>query len=236
MINNALQCGPYRAELARETRTQILDFLQPDAVDALFQCLCRDVPWQLAEHDNGESTTLAASVYGALSVSERAQRLQLAYDKARHGFQFAYESYPMIEAAKQGKDPNLLLHVVLEFLNSLEFLQFARWLTADPSIERVSAQATRYRSGHFLTAHDDQVASEGRQFAYVINLTRRWQADWGGMLHFLAHDGEIAASYLPRHNSLSLFRVPQMHVVSLVTPWAMEDRYAITGWFSRASS
>jgi Rps23 Pro-64 3,4-dihydroxylase Tpa1-like proline 4-hydroxylase len=28
-----------------------------------------------------------------------------------------------------------------------------------------------------------------------------------------------------------MFRVPQSHTVSLVAPWAGEDRLAITGWF-----
>jgi Rps23 Pro-64 3,4-dihydroxylase Tpa1-like proline 4-hydroxylase len=34
-----------------------------------------------------------------------------------------------------------------------------------------------------------------------------------------------------RWNALSIFRVPQPHLVSLVSPWAGENRIAITGWF-----
>ncbi len=39
---------------------------------------------------------------------------------------------------------------------------------------------------------------------------------------------------MPHWNALSLFKVPQAHSVSLVSPWAGEPRYAITGWFLRA--
>ena len=40
-------------------------------------------------------------------------------------------------------------------------------------------------------------------------------------------------TFVPLWNSLSLFRVPQPHVVSLVEPWAGSPRYSITGWFRR---
>ena len=60
------------------------------------------------------------------------------------------------------------------------------------------------------------------------------EADWGGLLHFLDPTGQRAVdTFTPVWNSLSLFRVPQMHEVSLVAPWAGSPRYSITGWFRR---
>ena len=43
----------------------------------------------------------------------------------------------------------------------------------------------------------------------------------------------VVDTFVPLWNSLSLFRVPQPHVVSLVAPWAGSPRYSITGWFRR---
>jgi Rps23 Pro-64 3,4-dihydroxylase Tpa1-like proline 4-hydroxylase len=36
---------------------------------------------------------------------------------------------------------------------------------------------------------------------------------------------------MPGWNMLSLFRVPQRHQVTLVSPWASRPRHAITGWW-----
>ena len=127
-------------------------------------------------------------------------------------------------------DEGLLLHRLLEFLNCPDYLAFARALTGDARVRRMNAQATRYRGGHFLKLHDDFNAEEGRLYAYVINLTHEWKADWGGLLQFLDAEGRVIDTLMPRWNSLSIFRVPAPHVVSLVAPWAEGERLAVTGW------
>jgi Rps23 Pro-64 3,4-dihydroxylase Tpa1-like proline 4-hydroxylase len=231
VINNDLDFNPYRQQLAQRSRVQIPAFLQDSAAERLRDCLQHDVPWTLAERSGGEPRTIAAADYAALPESARQELLAAAYTAARSQFQFVYESYMMVRAAKEGRDPQLILHAILEFLNSEDFLGFARWFTGEPSINAVNAQATRYRAGHFLTRHVDQHSSEGRLFAYVINLTPRWDTDWGGLLQFHDNTGQVIETLSPRWNSLSMFRVPQSHTVSLVAPWAGEDRLAITGWF-----
>ena len=126
------------------------------------------------------------------------------------------------------------LGAVLAFLNSPMFIEFARYLTGDPAIRMVSAMAVRYRPGHFLRLHHDRIADEDRAFAYVINLSPEWKPDWGGLLEFLdPAERQVVETFTPHWNSLSLFRVPQPHQVSLVAPWALAPRYSITGWFRR---
>jgi SM-20-related protein len=230
MISNALDFDRPRRELAAAGRTRIDRFLQESAAERLLACLQHDVPWTLAERIEGASHTLEAAAYAALGDEQKQARLQAAYGRAEDAFQYAYDSYPMVEAAKEGRDPGLLLHRVLEFLNSPDFIAFARWLSGD-AITHVTAQATRYRRGHFLTLHDDLEASEGRRIAYVLNLTAAWRADWGGLLQFVDAAGDVETSWVPRYNSLALFRVPQSHLVSQVCPWAANDRLAITGWW-----
>ena len=134
-------------------------------------------------------------------------------------------------AAQEGWDPDLGVRFILPFFNSPEFIKFARYLGDDVAINAVIAQCTRYQPGHYLLPHNDEEANEGRRLAFVINLSREWKPDWGGQLQFLDPDGNILQSFLPRWNSLSLFRVPQTHQVTLVAPWAAQPRHAITGWW-----
>jgi Rps23 Pro-64 3,4-dihydroxylase Tpa1-like proline 4-hydroxylase len=229
MINNALDVDHWKQQLATRSRVQIPDFLQTDAAEALRDCLAREVPWSLAERSEGESRTRGRE--HALDDAGYGEVLETAYRNARDAFQFVYDSYMLARARKEGWDPDLSVHVVLEFLNSPDFIEFARYLTGDDAINAVNAQATRYRPGHFLTPHEDIHSGEGRRYAYVINLTPRWQADWGGLLQFIDADGNVIDTLMPRWNALSIFKVPQMHQVSLVSPWAGEHRLAITGWF-----
>lgn len=230
MINNDLDVDHWKAQLAARTRVQIADFLQVEAAEFLRDCLAHQVPWRLAERsDNAASRTHGREA--ALDEAAYREVLEAAYRSARESFQFVYDSYMLGRARAEGWDPELPLHGVLEFLNSPDFLEFARYLTGDDAINAVNAQATRYRPGQFLTPHDDRHSGEGRRYAYVINLTPRWKADWGGQLQFLDADGNVIDTLLPRWNTLSIFKVPQSHLVSLVSPWAGEDRLAITGWF-----
>ena len=57
--------------------------------------------------------------------------------------------------------------------------------------------------------------------------------DWGGILQFLDRDGHVADGYVPVFNALNIFRVPQLHNVSSVVPFAGHARLSITGWFRR---
>ncbi len=233
MISNELDIEPYRARLRALGRVQVPGFLQEDAARRLHDCLREEVPWETAQRtDAARAPGLPDSAEPG--TVEDAALLQAATDRARDGFEFYFDRYRMIDARRDGRDPQLVLHAVVDFLNSEPFLAFARHLAGDPDIRMVSAIAVRYRNGHFLRVHNDRAPDEDRACAYVINLSRDWQPDWGGLLQFLdPGEQRVIDTFTPAWNSLSLFRVPQPHVVSLVTPWAREPRLSITGWFRR---
>lgn len=227
MISNELDIAPYRARLQQHGRVQIRDFLQDSAAERLRECLERETPWEVAQRaDLPDGSPVA-------KPGDDGELLRCAYERAKTGYEFVFDRYRIVDAVREGDNPGLLLHAVLEFLNAPQFLEFARLLTNEPRIRMVSAIAVRYRAGHFLNAHNDSAPDEDREFAYVINLSRNWKPDWGGLLQFLGDPHTVAESFTPRWNSLSLFRVPQMHQVGIVAPWAGDDRYSITGWFRR---
>lgn len=231
MFNESIDIAAVRARLAREGRTQVADYLQPEAAERLRHCLREDVPWTLALRDGDGPRTIDSDTYAAMSPEALETLLRdIARSACGGEYRFAYDSYMMVRAYKEGRDPDLLLHRVLEVFNSPDYIAFIRALTGDDGIHRVNAQATRYRRGHFLRYHTDIDSEEGRRYAYVLNLTREWRADWGGLLQFIDEQGRVVETFLPRWNSLSLFKVPAGHAVSLVAPWAGEERLAITGW------
>ena len=233
MINNDLLLEPLRARLRAHGRVQIPGFLQEPSALRLHQCLREEVPWETAQRSDA---VLADGQDRSPPPGSAEDEAALAATclRAREGFEFYFDRYRMIDARRDGTDPQLVLHAVVDFLNSPQFLEFARQLTGDPAIRMVSAIGVRYRAGHFLRAHNDLANDEDRAFAYVINLSRQWSPDWGGLLHFLdPEQRRVVDTFTPLWNSLSLFRVPQPHVVSLVAPWAGSARYSITGWFRR---
>lgn len=233
MISNEVEFEPYRLRFARYGRVQVPGFLQDSAAERLHLCLRDQVPWTLAERSDGKARTIAAAEYASMSPEARQALYARAYQEARTGFQFVYDSYMLVRARQEGRDPELMLHVVLDFMNSPEALEFARWFTGIPDIVAANGQATRYLPGQFLTRHDDENHKENRGAAYVINLSKDWNSDWGGLLQFHDAQGGIAETLLPLWNSVSMFKVPQSHSVSLVAPWAGQPRLAFTGWFMR---
>ena len=112
-------------------------------------------------------------------------------------------------------------------------LALLRRIIGDDSIARVDGQATRYLGGHFLTAHDDNVTGKNRVAAYVLSLTPAWRTEWGGLLQFHDNAGDVSGAFAPCFNALHLFRVPQLHSVTYVTPFAGAPRYSVTGWLRR---
>jgi Rps23 Pro-64 3,4-dihydroxylase Tpa1-like proline 4-hydroxylase len=223
MINNDLDIAPYQRTLAETGRVQLQNFLQADAAERLADCLRREVRWSTAERGQPDSPAWTNDV--------ARRRMPDAYRRAASGFHFVYDRYVIVEAMREGRDPQLVLHTVLAFFNSPPYLDFIRELTGDTSLAMVGAQATRYLPGQFLRVHNDSHDQEARRYAYVLNLSRRWEVDWGGLLHFVDEDGGHEAAMLPRFNSLSLFKVPAQHFVGVVAPWAQEPRLAITGWW-----
>ena len=232
MINNDLRIESYRARLGAVGRVQIPAFLQESSAERLRQCLSREVPWEPGQRS--DRPPLLPSTAQELSPPQQDRaRLMEAVRRAMSGFEFFFDRFKMIEARRDGMHPELVLHVVVDFLNSPQFIEFAQELTGDRHIRMVTAIAARYRPGHFLNLHNDKAGDEDRAFAYVINLGKDWQSDWGGLLQFVDGGNDVVETFTPHWNSLSLFRVPQLHQVSLVAPWAKQDRLSITGWFRR---
>ncbi len=233
MINPRLPVADLQARFARDRRIVVDEILAPDAAEALYQCLLREVPWEIVFRRGREVVTLTAADLRRLPQQQLDQLMSDVQRQAQTDFQFLYWKFSMVDAYQRQVLPQLLTHRLLEALAAPATLELLRQITGFADIKRVDAQATLYRPGNFLTRHtDDHDGAYIRRAAYVIQLCKDWQADWGGLLHFLDARGDVTHTFVPRFNSMALFAVPTPHVVSTVAPFAPGPRFGITGWFT----
>ena len=233
MLNQDLDIQRLAAGFQNRGRIRIPQLLKSSHAEAIKHCLIENVPWTLAYRSDGKSQTLAYQQYSVMGSAEREQLRQLALQDAQTGFSFFYDSYMMIPAYLEKRDPDLLLHRMVEFLNSPILIDFAQRVTGDKRICKADVQATCYRAGHFLTTHTDVLEEDGRLYAFVLGFTEFWRADWGGLLMFLDDTGVVTDTFVPAFNNLSIFAVPIPHNVSLVMPQVTAGRYSLTGWFRK---
>ena len=210
-------------------RIQVRDFLTEEAAREIREILARATPWEIAWQagEDGPNAIRAAEVRDKRAPVAR----QTAEAAGRGEYAFQYARYPMLDAYLEKWAPGGPHDLLLEHINSEDFLSFIRKVTGIDTIRKGDAQATLYAPGHFLGRHIDSHVAEGWRVAYVLNLAGDdWHPDWGGYLTFLDDDGDIIEGWRPRFNTLNLFAVPQSHAVSYVPPFAPPQRFAITGW------
>ena len=226
-----------RARYAASGRVHVPGVLVPEQARVLAEHLAGRSDWRLIFNRGDELFEFDQAARARISPAQLAG-LQAAVENAgRQAFQYHYENIRVPDRAAERAVHADLLTRLADFLNSAPFLGFARRLLACDDITFADCQATCYRRGHFLNTHDDAVAGKNRVAAYVLNLTPGWRAEWGGQLQFLGADGHVAEAFVPQFNALNLLRVPQPHLVGMVTTLAPHDarRVSITGWLRRGA-
>jgi hypothetical protein len=226
-INPDLDRAALRAEYESEGRVRVYGLLEDGAIQ-LYEHLLERSDWiHLINGDSG-ILELDPAAKAALSPEEWAGIEAAAHARVKDHFQYRYEAV-RVNAAEQEKIEDPLADFA-RFMQSAELLAFLRDVTGHDELAFTDGQATAYGPGDFLTGHDDDVAGKGRLAAYVFGLTPYWRLEYGGLLLFHGPHDRTASGNVPRFNVLDLFRVPQQHSVSMVTPAAPHRRFAITGW------
>jgi len=237
-LNPKLKPDVWAKAYARDKLVQIPDVFEPELADEIEAVLRGQIQWRLvfAEADptapGGESVArLTQQDIASLGRDAVAKRIGQVMERARDNYGYLYNAYPMIEAYTSGWDAEHPIHLLTEFLNSAEFLEFGRQVIGVDAVTKADAQATFYTRGNFLTRHVDEGHDDERRAAYTLGFTRRWEPDWGGLLMLLDGNKDIERAFLPRFNMLSIFDGRRIHSVSAVSPFAGDGRFQITGWF-----
>ena len=225
ILNPALDVKQLAKDFAVDRRLRIDGILRADKAEDFARTVEGDVAWKTFFNVGGKN--FAVTPQELLSIDpEEQQKLQAdMINHARQGEGFIYQGCHL------PRDDGSVLADILAEINSDAVLNFIRELTNDNEITHADGQCTQYLPGHFLTRHQDILESEQRRYAYVINLSRQWHPDWGGLLQFFEPDGTPRDSWSPGFNVLSIFATPHIHSVTYVTPFAGNPRNAITGWF-----
>lgn len=218
---------------ARSGIIRIGDLFDAEVAEALHRHLETEIEWCRTVSQGETAWDLTPVAIAAMAAGKDKELIASVHKTASDSFQFLFDSLIVSDDAQARKARGLLLDRVVEALNHPTSLEAFRAITGEPAIRLVNGQATQYLPGHFLTSHDDGIDGEDRVAAHVINLTKGWRADWGGLLQFHNAGGDVPLSLKPGFNTLHLLRVPQVHSVSYVAPFAAAPRYAITGWLRR---
>lgn len=218
--------------LARTGRAQVVDLLaEPYALH--LQSAASDAVFNVVTQRAAGHVDLPAAWLDSLEPGQKQALGQAVQAAATDGFQYLFDNHPIHDLVQAGAaDP--VWRDLLAFLNGEPFLDLMRDVTGERRIAMADAQLTRFRRGHFLTAHDDTAEGKNRLYAYVLGLTGQWRIDWGGLLAFHGEDGNVAEAFTPRFNTLSLLKVPTTHSVTQVALSAGGDRLSITGWLRGA--
>lgn len=231
MLNEDLDIDALAAEFRVDGRIRIRNFLQSDIADRIRDDCLPEVPFELVYFDDGRNRVAGEAEMAVLTEQQKKKLNKRIMAAASQGMGFLYNGY-MMKRARQGVSENLkFLHEVFEYFNSDEMLAFINQVTARDDLKSADAQYTRYLPGHFLTRHRDEVQSKERRVAYVLGFSQSWHPDWGGLLQFYEEDGRPRDAWVPGFNSLSLFDIGHIHAVTYVTPFALEPRLSLTGWF-----
>jgi SM-20-related protein len=242
MRNDAIEIDPALDPAAMTSafkslgRLHIPGFLTPASATRLHDILTADTQWVCSTMGGGTVVDAPVEMLEAMSPEAYAKFVALAHAEAAEGFHYMFDTIRLIGPEETRGQALEAYAPLMAFLRGDAFLNFVRTLTADQRPVSVDAQATRYLPGHYLTQHDDRNPKYGRLYAYVLNLTPRWRADWGGLLNFIDQDGHVAEAYAPAFNALNIFRVPQPHSVGFVAPFARGARLSVTGWLHDSTS
>lgn len=218
--------------LTRTGRTQIDGVLAAADAQSLYDAAAA-VEYNVVTRRGAGHVDLPAAWLASLQPGQKQALGQAVQVSAQSDFQYLYDNHPIYDLVQAGQAAPIWRDL-LAFLNGEEFLGLMRDVTGEPRIALADSQLTRYRTGHFLTEHDDHAEGKNRFFAYVLNLTPVWRIEWGGLLAFHGADGNVAEAFTPRFNTLNLLKVPAPHSVTQVALSAAADRISVTGWLRGA--
>ncbi|MHB9879959.1 2OG-Fe(II) oxygenase [Pacificimonas sp. ICDLI1SI03] len=228
-LNPDLDANTLAQDFARKGRLQVRDFFTADTAEETYRQLVA-APWSLAFNHGDQVRELSPQQLQQLSSQQKAELQRLVHENAKHNYQFLYNHYPLFFNYFKKQQERSHLFSMYEFINSPLMLEFFRKLTGREEIMWADGHATLYQAGHFLKYHTDEKPSDKRVAAYVLNFTKAWGRDWGGLLQFWDQSYDVEQAYRPIFNALNIFTVPTDHSVSVVAPFCPGLRFSITGW------
>src|SRR4051812_34932695 len=163
-LNPLHDCTALANDFQKHGRLRIESALDAPSANHLYHLLANETGYRLCVNLGGVARALAD-----LSPQEKQACSVAAWrEVGTTGFQFLFDMLRLSSDGEPYPDPKHHWAKLVNFLNSPVFLNFARSVTGFEEIAYADAQATCYRPGHFLTAHDDDTPGAKRLAAYVL--------------------------------------------------------------------
>lgn len=229
-LNPDLDIAALTAAFATKQRLHIPNVFTTDSAEAVAGVLEAETRWKTTVAAGGDFFEMPLNGRLAEDPTKQAWLDDAKVDGSSPLTQYIFDNRRLDLREGHEADYRDAADATLDFMNGEAFLTLIRTITGDVRVDLVDGQASRYRPGHVLTAHNDVSAGKNRLYGYVLNFTREWQPDWGGNLVFYGSDGHIEHGWVPAFNALNLFVVPTRHAVTQVSSFAAKDRLSIVGW------
>lgn len=218
----------YQNEFNGKKKLSIPHFLQLEFAELLYSHVIHEKNWTLA-------TGIDATKYEKASIPSN-EKINISQIKnVNNAFSNDHFSYIFYRSMNNNpKNMSYIEFLVRKTFSSQEFIERLNKITNLNLTQLTTLFLSKYKAGSFLSPHSDK--GNGR-LAFVLNLTKNWKPQYGGILHFM-NDArtEITDSFVPQFNQFVIFYVPEQkgisHFVSSVVQNVKYSRYSITGWFS----
>jgi hypothetical protein len=249
MINRNIDIEKLTAEYKEKRRVQIIDFLEPEVAEHIyngFQDLtARNLWFQINYGDpkfydkklKGDEALYAHFTYKFEKyplVNFKLSSL-LNYDGRRKDFDSRRQDAAKIQLLEDHPENELSefhpLRKISALFNSRQSHDFITMMTGHKvSYDSIICFASRFSAGDYQGAHSD--GGHPRKVAFILNMTKDWLPHWGGNLVMMDENYEkVIEDFMPRFNSIVFFDVPIAHAVLPVSLYCQSDRYALTGWY-----
>lgn len=231
-LNDKIDYSDIKKKFEKSNYVVIEDFLDEKYAEELYNFLNYEMPldwWysvSLSDKDQDFMTTrnLVENKYRIIQERLMAERTFNKGDFSYHFYRTLNDHIEECTCRECEFRKWVVGEEFLKALNKMTGMKFTRYATLF---------ASKYSEGCFLSPHTDE--SNG-DIGFVLQLTKDWLPQWGGLLTFLNDDcDKITDVKIPKFNALTLFKLPDQkgkwHYVSHVNQGVKRSRIAITGWF-----
>lgn len=224
-INPSLNTQQITRDYQLDNRVMIESVLQPHSAMQTQEVLMTSDAFDYAYVKEGKPATLRHHDGAKMTSQQQLQMRKDIVEQGSQGIGYLYGRHPI------GVDSDKRLLDVKHWLSDKSTLDMVKAITGHNDIAKVSAQATKYSHGHFLTRHNDIHPIEKRRVSFELNFSHDWHPDWGGLLQFFETSGKPRDAWAPGYNSLALYDVQHIQSITYLAPLARYPRVAISGWF-----
>lgn len=233
-IVNKLDTAALHQQYLEKGYVVVRDLLCADIAEAAHDSLKNKVAWEFHHrqmNSQGKVGILDPQHYARLSDKEIQKLVPKMATLKDNDFSFAYCRFTIPTKLEQASDDARILTEIYRYFNSEEYLGLMAAITGDDSGREVSSWASRYDRHHHLSVHMDESPGQGRIAAHVLGLSKNWKKEWEGNFAFCNKQGKPVHKVPPQFNTLIMFKVPRLHLVTQVKPYAKDSRYSLFGWY-----